>query len=43
MHPVGFEPIIPASERSQTDNLDRSATGTGDVKLWKPKIQGRTV
>ena len=27
--PVGFEPIIPASERPQTHALDRAATGIG--------------
>ena len=27
IHPVGFEPTIPASERSQTNALDRAATG----------------
>ena len=27
MFPVGFEPAIPASERSQTHVLDRAATG----------------
>ena len=26
---VGFEPTIPASERPQTDALDRAATGLG--------------
>jgi hypothetical protein len=29
MPPVGFEPIISAGERPQTDSLDRAATGTG--------------
>ena len=29
MPPVGFEPTISASERSQTYALDRAATGTG--------------
>jgi hypothetical protein len=28
--PVGFEPTIPASERSQTYALDRVVTGTGN-------------
>jgi hypothetical protein len=27
--PVGWEPIIPASERPQTQALDRAATGIG--------------
>jgi len=30
MAPVGFEPTISASERPQTDTLDRAATGTGE-------------
>ena len=29
MPATGFEPIIPASERSQTHALDRAVTGTG--------------
>ena len=29
MPPVGFEPTIPASERTQTHTLDRAATGIG--------------
>ena len=29
MSPVEFEPIVPASERPQTHNLDRAATGIG--------------
>ena len=29
IHPVGFEPTIPASERPQTYAFDRAATGTG--------------
>jgi len=30
MHaPAGFEPVIPASERPQTNALDREATGIG--------------
>ena len=31
MPPVGFEPVIPASERPQTHALDRAATGIVDV------------
>ena len=27
MHPVGFQPTIPASERPQIDALDLAATG----------------
>jgi len=30
MPPEGFEPAIPASERSQTQVLDRATTGIGD-------------
>ena len=38
MHPAGFEPAIPASERPQILALDHSNTGIGlllcmDVKL----------
>jgi hypothetical protein len=29
MPPLGFEPAIPASERPQTDALDRAASGIG--------------
>jgi len=29
MPPLGFEPIIPASERPQTHTLDRAASGIG--------------
>ena len=36
MPPVGFEPIISASERPQTYTLDRAATGTGrNVSYFK--------
>ena len=36
MPPEGFEPTIPASERQQTQALDRAATGTGPLfySLW---------
>ena len=34
MHPVGFEPTVPASERPQTYALDRAVTGT-DSRLFK--------
>ena len=33
MHPVGFQPEIPASERPQTDALDRAATGADTHNL----------
>jgi hypothetical protein len=33
MLPVGFEPAIPAGERSQTYALDCVATGTGTVGI----------
>jgi len=41
---VGFERIIPASERPQTHALDRAATGTGlntcnDVTRYEPSNQ----
>jgi hypothetical protein len=32
-HPAGFEPTVPASERSQTPALDRAATGIGSLLL----------
>jgi hypothetical protein len=35
MPPVGFEPMISAGERPQTNALDRAATGTGIYKLGK--------
>ena len=35
--PVGFEPIIPASERPQTYTLDRAATGTGPAPSRRRK------
>jgi hypothetical protein len=31
MPPAGFQPAIPASERPQTQSLDRAATGIGSV------------
>ena len=31
MTPVAFEPAIPASDGTQTQALDRGATGTGDL------------
>jgi hypothetical protein len=33
MHPAGFEPSIPASERQQTHALDRAVTGVGTCAL----------
>ena len=33
MPPVGFEPSIPAVERTQTNALDRAATWTGIIFL----------
>jgi hypothetical protein len=30
---AGFEPTIPASERTQTHALDRAATGIGDLSF----------
>jgi hypothetical protein len=35
MLPAGFEPAIPASERPQTNALDRAATGIGTDPLSK--------
>ena len=35
--PEGFEPTIPASERPQTDALDRAATGIGFPALYFTK------
>jgi hypothetical protein len=34
MFPVGFEPTILASERPQTDALDRAATGLGLTQVY---------
>ena len=31
MAPVGFEPAVPASERPQTNTLDRAATWTSGL------------
>jgi len=33
--PTGFETIIPASERPQTQTLDRAATGIGNLRFKK--------
>jgi hypothetical protein len=38
MSPAGFEPVIPASERPQTHNLDRAATGIGNILYLYLKI-----
>jgi hypothetical protein len=32
MNPEGFKPTIPASERPQTDAVDRAVTGIGRNK-----------
>jgi hypothetical protein len=37
MLPAGFEPTIPASERTQNHALDRAATGVGPIKFNKTK------
>ena len=37
MYSAGFEPVIPASERPQTNTLDRAATGIGTCLLVKYK------
>jgi len=34
MHPVGFEPIISAVERPQTNAWDHAATGTGRTSYY---------
>jgi len=34
MHPAGFEPTIPASERPQTHALDRVASGIGSLSTY---------
>jgi hypothetical protein len=34
MPPAGFEPVIPASERPQTNALDRAAAGIGSFKIF---------
>jgi len=36
--PAGFEPAIPASERSQTHALDRAATGIGALNPTSYKL-----
>ena len=36
--PAGFEPAIPASERSQTHASDRAATGIGNLLTYTLKI-----
>ena len=38
MPPVGFEPIILASERPQSHALDRAATGIGSTLDIPPQI-----
>ena len=38
MAPVGFEPTISAGERPQTYALDRAATGTGNLSLFRLRI-----
>jgi hypothetical protein len=48
MPPVGFEPTIPASARSQTNALERAAAGVGDVgfrevKFWRRDVQQAVV
>ena len=47
MPPVGFEPTTSAGERPQTYALDRTATGTGLVKVYQNEIgsavRGRSV
>jgi hypothetical protein len=40
---VGFEPAIPASERPQTDTLDRAVTGIGSLVVHGVDIQSNPV
>jgi len=42
MPPAGFEPTTPASERSQTHTLDRTATGIGCKVHIRKYITGMT-
>jgi len=42
IHPAGFEPTIPASERPQTYALDRVAIGICSQKHYKELIYRRT-
>jgi len=39
MPPAGFDPAIPASNRPQTYNLDRAATGIGLITIYLHKIK----
>ena len=39
MPSAGFEPAIPAGEGLQTHTLDRSATGIGELYIWKNKTK----
>ena len=39
MPPVGFEPTISAGERPQTYDLDRAATGTGQMIILLPHLR----
>jgi hypothetical protein len=39
MPPAGFEPAIPASERSQTYALDPAATGIGEKEIYLDEIR----
>jgi len=41
MHSAGFEPAIPASERSQFDALDSGATGIGSVGNLRRQIKDK--
>ena len=40
MHPVGFEPLIPTSERSQTHAEDRAVTGVRKLALLSIHNEG---
>jgi hypothetical protein len=39
MPPVGFEPMISAGERPQTYDLDRAATGSGNMYIYRSILQ----
>jgi hypothetical protein len=38
MPPVGFEPVIPASEWPQTHAFDRAATWVGIIHTFESKV-----
>jgi len=42
MHPAGFWPVIPASQRPQTHALDRAVAGSGLEHSYDRKFQRKT-